>query len=352
VSPTELWRLLKNTDLFDIFVAEQEYKGQKDRYGRFLFNFSANKSIMKPIVSDYLVENGLINVEWPDNHRFAACLTHDVDTIYPSWNYVLFTSVKYALRLRPSESLWRLRGRNRRDYRFNPYWNFREILALEESLDAKSSFYFKTAAQDPVGWTYSIEDARDELRYMTDRGWEVGLHGGFFSYNNPEELKAEKKRLENALGKEVVGIRMHYLRFDVPDTWRLLARIGFKYDTTFGYPDMPGFRNGMCHPFKPYDLHMKEEVGILEIPLIIMDGCLLKMSIYDAWEIIKNLVDVTEKNRGVVTILWHNNTFDQIFFGPWARLYEKILQLLKNKGAWTTSAEELCDYWIKTLDYC
>ena len=140
---------------------------------------------------------------------------------------------------------------------------------------------------------------------------------------------------------------MHFLRFAVPHTWRLLAELGFKYDTTFGYPDMPGFRNGMCHPFKPYDLCMKKEIDILEIPLIVMDSSLFKMPIGEAWMVIKGLIEITEKNKGIITILWHNSTFDEIFCGQWTKLYEKILQLLKERNAWMTSGEEVYNYWTK-----
>ena len=342
-----LRELLRNKDLFDIFVAKQEYDGRKDRYGRFLYQFSNNKDVLRPVVSDYLINNGF-DVEWPENHRFAACLTHDVDSIYPSWKYAFFTTAKFALKLRPQESLGRLIGKIRKDNSQNPYWNFKEILELEARYGGKSSFYFKATSTDLVGWIYDIENLTDEFGNIIDMGGEVGLHGGYFSYNNPKELKKEKERLEKALGKKVIGIRMHYLRFDVPGTWRLLADLGFKYDTTFGYPDMPGFRNGMAHPFKPYDLYLEEEIGILEIPLIVWDGSLFKMPIDEAWAVIKGLIEVTEKNKGVITIIWHNNTFDEIFCGRWAKLYEKILQFLKGKKAWMTSGEQIYDYWTKT----
>lgn len=342
-----LEQLKRNKYLFDIFAAKQEYGCKKDTHGRFMYSYSKNWDVLKPVVSNYLVEKGLLNVEWPENHRFAVCLTHDIDSVYPSWKYVFFTAAKFALKLQ-QESLERLIGKIRKDNSQNPYWNFEKILELEGRYGARSSFYFKATSKDPVGWIYDIEHLRDELEYLTDMGWEVGLHGGFYSYNNPKELKREKETLEKALGKEVIGIRMHYLRFDVPGTWRVLADLGFKYDTTFGYPDMPGFRNGMCHPFKPYDLCIEKEVGILEIPLTVMDGSLFKMPLDEAWAIIKGLIKITEKNKGVLTIVWHNNTFDEIFCGGWAKLYEKILQFLKRKNAWMTSGEEVYKHWLKT----
>lgn len=342
----KLFELIQNKDLFDIFVAKQEYEGRKDRYGRFLYQFSNNKDVLRPIVSDYLINNGF-DVEWPENHRFAACLTHDIDFIYPSWKYTLFNTTKLALNLRSQESLERLIGKIRKDNSKNPYWNFKKILELEERYGAKSSFYFKATSKDNMDWSYDIEDLQDEIWHITDLGWEIGLHGGYNSYNDSEILKKEKSRLEKVLGKKVIGIRMHFLRFDVPSTWRLLADLGFKYDATFGYPDMPGFRNGMCHPFRPYDLEMNKEIDILEIPLIVMDGSLFKMGLEEAWEIIKKLINNTERSRGVITILWHNDKFDEIYYNGWSKLYSKILKLLKEKNAWMTSGEEIYKYWTK-----
>jgi peptidoglycan/xylan/chitin deacetylase (PgdA/CDA1 family) len=316
-----------------------------------MYAFSSNKDIFNPVVSNYLINEGLLDISWPDNHNFAACLTHDVDSIYPSWKYVFFTAIKCALKLKPAESLQRLIGKIKKDRSSNPYWNFKNILQLEERYGGKSSFYFKATSRDTIGWIYDVDTLKDELGAITDMGGEVGLHGGYYSYNDPKELKKEKDTLEKALGKNVIGIRMHYLRFSVPDTWRLLADLGFKYDTTFGYSDMPGFRNGMAHPFRPYDMYLEKEINILEIPLVIMDGSLFKMPLEEAWTIIKKLIDVTEKNKGVITILWHNTTFDEIFWNGWTKLYEKILQLLKERNAWMTSGEKIYNYWAKNKTF-
>jgi len=334
--------------LLDIFVAKQEYRGKRDRFGRFLYEFSTNRNVLEPIVSKHLFDEGFLRVEWPENHKFAACLTHDVDQVYPTWKYTLFNTAKFALKLKPKEGFKRLVSKAEKNTSSNPCWNFREILKLEERHGAKSSFYFKATLKDSVDWAYDIEDVKDELNYITDMGWEVGLHGGYCSYNDHKELKNEKERLEKALGKKVNGTRMHYLRFNVPDTWRLLADLGFKYDITFGYPDMVGFRNGMCHPFKPYDLEEKKEVDIFEIPLTVMDVALFgNMHLHpnEAWIIMKYLIDVTERNKGVITILWHNTTFDSIFWGEWAKFYERILKYLNERKAWASSAEDIYKHW-------
>jgi len=61
------FKLLKdNQQLFDIFVAKQEYSGKRDKHGRFLYSFSNYKDVLRPIVSEYLVSKGF-HVKWPES---------------------------------------------------------------------------------------------------------------------------------------------------------------------------------------------------------------------------------------------------------------------------------------------
>ena len=183
------------------------------------------------------------------------------------------------------------------------------------------------------------------MGYIVDQGWEVGLHGGHEAFNNLDVLKREKDRLERALGKKVIGYRNHFLRFRVPDTWELLKEVGFRYDATYGHSYCVGFRNGMCHPFRPYNLKTNSEIDILEIPLVIMDITLydayMRLDSQTAWMLVKYLIDIVERYNGVLTVLWHNTfmTHDKL------KMYTKILEYCSQKNAWMTSGEEICKFW-------
>ena len=161
----------------------------------------------------------------------------------------------------------------------------------------------------------------------------------------------EKKLLENVLGKKIAGYRNHYLRFSIPKTWNLLDMAGFRYDSTLGYPDRIGFRNGMCHPFRPYDLNAKKELGIFEIPLTLMDGTLFGSfpNCRDAWEAAKKIIDVTAELNGIVTLNWHSNTFNCPFKGHWEKMYAKILEYCYRKNAWMTTGENIINWWEKQV---
>lgn len=342
-----MYEILKqNTEIWDLFTTKEEYSPKRlDDHKRFTHANSEYKDVLEPKVSKYLTQNGL-KVEYPDNKKFAVCLTHDIDDIYPPLKHTLLSSVYCLKKLNfndlKKEMFWKIK-----DKKLSPYINFKQIMELEEKYNAKSSFYFIAAKEDPIRFRYNVEDLENELGIIVDSGWEVGLHGGYYSYNDFEEIMKEKKRLEVVLGQKIIGYRNHYLRFKVPDSWELLSKAGFKYDATFGYSDMVGFRNGMCHPFRPYNRNEQKEIDILEIPLVVMDVALFGVatSFEDAWKYTKNLIDVVEKYNGVITLLWHNNSLNWSFRTNWKVLYEKILKYCYEKNAWMTSGEDIWKWW-------
>ena len=235
-----------------------------------------------------------------------------------------------------------------------PYINFKEIIKIEKNYEAKSSFYFFATSSEISEIKYNLEDLEEEIFYILDEECEVGLHTEYFSFDKPDEIKKEKAKIERLIGKKIIGVRNHDLRFKTPDSWEFLANAGFEYDTSFGYHDMVGFRNGMCHPFQPYNLNKDKKIDILEIPLNIQDWTLfmhMKTGTNEGWRYIKNLIDTTEKYGGVLTILWHNWTFSLpvsyggIFRKEWTKLYEKILKYCHKKNAWITNGKEICDWY-------
>lgn len=273
-------------------------------------------------------------------------MTHDVDDIYPTWIHNLLAAAhslgRFDFQAINKYLCWRLRGKNS-----SPFLNFQEIMELEAKYGAKSSFYFLTCGRDHKRFRYNIEDIKKMIRNIADSGWEVGLHGGYYTYNNLQKIQQEKNKFEEVLGMQVVGYRNHYLRFQVPDSWELLAETGFKYDTTFGFNDQVGFRNGLYHPFRPFNPAREEEINILEIPLNIMDCALMELaaSEEEAWEITSELINTAAEHHGVLTLLWHNNSFGYPPRRSYHKIFEKILEYGAQKNAWMTSGEEIWRWW-------
>jgi peptidoglycan/xylan/chitin deacetylase (PgdA/CDA1 family) len=342
----EMYDILRQDPaLWRLFTCEEEYGAPvRDAYDRFPHYMSTNRNTFEPSASQYLSEQGY-HPEYPDGQPFAVCLTHDIDVVYQSVFRKGLTVMNSLKTGRFHEAL--SRAGQARSKKF-PRCNFGEIMALEEEFGARSSFYFLALAPGDRSYYFDVRDLGEEIGTIVDAGWEVGLHGGHRAYCDPVALEAEKRRLEAVLGRSVTGYRSHFLRFRVPETWEHLSRAGFEYDTTLGYADCAGFRNGMCHPFKPFDLRTGRQVDILEIPLGLMDNTLdqyMRLDTRKAWEVSRHLIDAVERCHGVITILWHNTSM----FGEQLKLYEKILGHCRERGAWMTSGAEVCSWSRKNV---
>jgi hypothetical protein len=333
--------LQQDKNLWDLFTSEEEYHPQiRDQYDRFPYYASKYRNIFEPSASKYLVEHGY-HAEYPEDKPFAVCLTHDIDILHKKIGMKTYEALGKIPSARFSTCLDYLAQMRSKKL---PFWNFSDIMALEDHYDARSSFYFMVLNPGNRDYNYDIESCESIIGELSDNGWEVGLHGGHTTYNDPVEMKEKKQRLEKVMNKKVTGYRNHYLRFRVPDTFEYLQSAGFRYDSTLGYADCIGFRNGMCHPFKPYNLTTQREIDILEIPLHIMDDSLdryMKLDAGKSWEMTKQLIDTVEMYHGTLTILWHNYSF----IGEQRTLYEKILNYCREKDAWMTSGEQISTWW-------
>ena len=53
-----------------------------------------------------------------------------------------------------------------------------------------------------VSGHHRVEDLESDLGTVIDNGCEVGLHGGYYAFDDLAEIKLEKARLEKVLEKK------------------------------------------------------------------------------------------------------------------------------------------------------
>lgn len=279
----------------------------------------------------------------PGDRPFALCLTHDVDRVYKTYQ-----SLYYAVTERePSHLLDLLPWRT-------PYWQFPEVMELEESLGVRSAFYFLDEQRlfrdrpprtwvRPEAWKlyagrYSLDDpaVRDVARELDAGGWEVGLHGSYDSYRDRERLGQEKAAVERLVGHEVLGGRQHYLNLDRPRTWRYQADVGLRYDATLGSAESYGFRHGY-DPLRPFD------DSFVVFPLTLME--LTLPAVEDgpeaAWAECERLLDEARRNAAVMTVLWHPSYFSERDHPNYWDLYRRLVARALDMGAWVGPPGEL-----------
>ena len=328
---------IENMLFYKSQIEKQISKKNSKIFESYYHLFEIRENITKTIY-ETLKCNPRTKINWPKNKKFAVFLSHDVDLIFPSWKYRYYIAGKLITKLRIKKAY------NLLTKKYNPYMCFKKIVKLERKYNAKSTFFFLLPDENPTGINYTVEDIKETIYFLDKKGFEVGLHGGFYSYNSIEKIKKEKEKLENILGKKIYGYRNHYLRFEIPTTWRILEKLNFKYDSTFGYNDQIGFRNGLCFPFRPWDINKNKEINIIELPLNIMDGTLfsyMKLDLLSAFENCKKLIDKVKLYGGVLTLNWHNTSFDGIYYEKYEKLLNKILDYSYRNGGWVTNGKEI-----------
>lgn len=338
---------MEERSLWNRFIVKGEQESPWiDKHARKRLWTSQGMDILKPEVSSYLIDNGF-NPIYDGDKEFAVCTSHDIDFLYDkpiSKRQILRYTIGSILRLKLKRAFDIYIKSSRREIKSD--FHIRNILEVEAKYNTKSSFYFLAIEKFEEDYNYEIEEITSLFEEITHRGNEIGLHGGHNAFNNLNKLKTEKERLERAIGQKVFGYRNHFLKFENPKTWDYLNNLDFEYDTTFGFADSVGFRNGMCHPFNPYSAKDNDFLDIFEIPLILMDVSLwsyMGLNTADQLKISKWLIDIVKEKKGVLSLLWHNTQMT----GHEGRLFNDILEYAYSKDAWMPSGIELIKYWKK-----
>ena len=218
------------------------------------------------------------------------------------------------------------------------------LIALEKRLGVRSSLYFmpmpgKAGVHGPMRESapanrasfYDVTKQQTLLDTLEDGGWEAGVHG-IDAWHDVQAAQAEHDRISQLTGRNEIGVRMHWLYFQSPNSFKALEEGGFLYDSTFGYNEVVGFRAGTLQPYHPLNCRT-----LWELPLHIQDGALmgeeyLDLNREDAFKKAKPVLAWAKRFGGAVSLLWHNQSFTAPRF--WGEVYERLIAQGKTDGAW------------------
>jgi len=158
---------------------------------------------------------------------------------------------------------------------------------------------------------YRLAEIAPHLRHAAAKGFGVALHASYESLGREWTLRNESRKLGSVVGHRPAGSRQHWLRFHAQDSLnRELQRSGLAYDSSIGFAEMCGFRNGANFAYPPYDFEAERAFDFLEIPLVIMDGSLPEASRtlrMKPQEIADRILEESRRlGWGGVSVLWHN----------------------------------------------
>jgi uncharacterized protein DUF7033 len=166
--------------------------------------------------------------------------------------------------------------------------------------------------------------------------YAVGIHPSYASNNNINTLSKEIKRLQSITHRKTTKSRQHFLKLNLPSTYRNLIDNDIQFDYTLGYAEKCGFRASICSPFYYYDLDTEVITKLRLFPFTIMDATYQyyeNSSPESVSNKISELMQTVKKVNGTFISVWHNESLsDKGIWKGWKIVYEKMLleSIIKN----------------------
>ncbi|TAF73410.1 MAG: hypothetical protein EAZ53_12675 [Bacteroidetes bacterium] len=258
------------------------------------------------------------------NLSFYSWITHDVDIL----KNIAAKNLKNAFKKLELTSIFdSLKNRN------NLNLCFENITKIQNKYNFVSTYFFMTKKGNYKSFEnadYAIENAeiQDIISNLQIKN-NIGLHSAFGSTESKTLFENELLKLNTDLH------RSHFLMFDIFKTPQILENY-IKYDSSLGFYDYCGFRNGTSLPFYLFDFQSNTIMHTIEIPLIIMDATLF----YEHYLNLKTeqesdmylepILNQMKKMGGILTINWHNHAFAEKKLTFWNNYFEKMILKLQN----------------------
>ena len=220
------------------------------------------------------------------------------------------------------------------------HWTFEPWLMLAREFGTAPCFFFMARQGSLLQYAmgtpddfYDIRSDRFGLLFSTlrDAGAEIGLHASFHAHRSAATLRVEVERLKTASNGPVYGNRHHYWHLDPDDPNTTLVRhaeAGLQYDSSLGFEYYPGFRRGICHPFRPFHPGRREVVDVVQLPPAWMDDHfdrrLAKNGIQSPDEAALRLVDVAARTGGIVVVDYHSRGMNREIYPRWGAWLDRF----------------------------
>lgn len=302
---------------FDVFSAifylisryEEYLPHEKDLYGR----YSHENSVA--------YNEGFLNFPLVD--KWLNDLANELKAIYPEWKFEM-----PEFKFRPTYDIdmawsYKHKGlfRNIGGWLSNPELNRWKVLlglssdpydSLEwiKSVTKKGALYFILCANRRSKFDKNISLKHPAMQRLVKRIEEIGIHPSYNSSVNENLIFEEKKNLERAVSTEIISSRQHYLKFEMPYTFRALIKAGITNEYSMGYGTINGFRASTSHSFLWYDLEAESMTNLRMHPFCFMDANSIFEQQFSPKEISDELdyyYGHCKKFKGTLVTIFHNH---------------------------------------------
>ena len=315
-----------------------------DEHGRFPVSQSIaykNGFLGTAVVDRWaLMVRDLLQQRYPDLYfaprQYAFEPTIDIDAAYCYKHKGVFRTTLGILRdglKRHAPQEVRRRIAVIRGQEADPYDTFDYILETARELAPRAQLTFFALLGDYGMYdkpaSYSCNQFRQLIQHLRDYA-KVGIHGSYYSADEPERIEREVERLSDILHRPIVRNRFHFLRFTLPYAYQNLVGNGITHDYSMGFSEVNGFRCGTCNEYPFFDLTTNQETQLHIHPFIAMDTTMnshLGLSPDEAAAAYRSLIDETRAVGGTFCCIFHNQNLCEDFgWEGWRAVFEEVMR--------------------------
>ena len=346
---------------FDLFAAsffllsryEEYLPHQEDKYGRYAHENSLafKKNFLHlPLINIWLQSfKEKLRQKFPSfsirHSAFTFLPTYDIDEGFcykhkPWWK----TWGGYCRSVIKGD-FWEVKERKSvlKDGQADPYDSLSRIKDLHKRYHYLDAFIFFLVSEKNGRYDKNISPLNKEWQQCIRSFFEkkpdgtktpapnlfAGLHPSWQSGNRPELIKKEMDTLQYEIGIEMHGSRQHFIRFNLPQTFRQLLEAGIHSDYSMGYGSINGFRASVASSFYWYDLEKEEKTDLQLYPFCYMDANSFFEQKYTQQQALEEMLqyfNIVKSVEGLMITVWHNTFLGtHRRFAGWREVYEEFI---------------------------
>jgi hypothetical protein len=335
---------------FDVFAAafylltryEEYLPHEQDMYGRYAHtNSLAYKQnfLHLPLVNMWQQQmQQQVQLQYPNaviaKPAFSFLPTYDIDIAYSYRHHTLLRNVLGFFKDFANGNLEKVTERSKvyTAQQQDPFDVYYWLHALHRQHHLQPVYFFLLAAKRK-GYDKNIAPTSAGMQALLQQHaalYTTGIHPSWQSGDDHGLLLQEKQLLEKATGKPVTASRQHYIRMQLPATYRLLLQAGITDDYSMGYGSINGFRASYTLPYAWYDLETETVTNLTIHPFCFMEANACFEQGFSAEEAAAELYGYYETVKAVngklITIFHNHFLTQQPEWLEWRTMYEAFIK--------------------------
>lgn len=200
-------------------------------------------------------------------------------------------------------------------------WNF-----LHES--GKQGVFFFSANEKQQGNDRQLsihQSAVKTIMRECSRRGILGWHPSLQSTGSFSGMQQELRVLHTAIQQKMADVRFHYLRFQLPASYRWLIELGIQREYSMGYGAVNGFRASYADTFYWFDLERNQVTHLQVQPFCYMDTAAIYHQQWTPQKAIDHLLQLQKNTRGVVkelSLVFHPHC---LAASEWRMVHDQIV---------------------------